>query len=119
MVNKLETDLSIKLNVNYLNESVRTMLTTKQIAEKWGKFHFIYSMGLFDYLTPPAARVVIQKLFQLLEPGGEMIIGNFHVIQSEQILYGVLAGLGSLLSNRRRISCPFGIRTISKMFCFF
>lgn len=79
MVNKLERDLSIKLNVNYLNESVRTMLTTKQISEKWGKFHFIYSMGLFDYLTPPAARVVIKKLFQLLEPGGEMIIGNFHV----------------------------------------
>jgi extracellular factor (EF) 3-hydroxypalmitic acid methyl ester biosynthesis protein len=55
------------------------MLTTQEIAEKWGKFHFIYSMGLFDYLTPPAARVVIQKLFQLLAPGGEMIVGNFHV----------------------------------------
>ncbi len=79
LVNKLETDLSIKLKVNYLNESVRTMLTTQQIAEKWGKFHFIYSMGLFDYLTPPAARVVIHKLYQLLLPGGEMIIGNFHV----------------------------------------
>jgi extracellular factor (EF) 3-hydroxypalmitic acid methyl ester biosynthesis protein len=79
LVKKLETDLSTKLNVKYLNESVRTMLTTKQIADKWGKFNFIYSMGLFDYLTPPAARVVIQKLYQLLEPGGEMIIGNFHV----------------------------------------
>jgi len=79
MVKKLEKDLSINLNVKYLNESVRTMLTTKKIAEKWGRFHFIYSMGLFDYLTPPAARVVIKKLFQLLVPGGEMIIGNFHV----------------------------------------
>jgi extracellular factor (EF) 3-hydroxypalmitic acid methyl ester biosynthesis protein len=78
LVSNLETKLSSKLKVSYLNESVRTMLTTQQISEKWGKFHFIYSMGLFDYLTPPAARVVIQKLFQLLVPGGEMIIGNFH-----------------------------------------
>jgi extracellular factor (EF) 3-hydroxypalmitic acid methyl ester biosynthesis protein len=79
MVNRLENDLLIKMHVTYLNESVRTMLTTQQIVEKWGKFHFVYSMGLFDYLTPPAARVVIKKLYQLLTPGGEMIIGNFHV----------------------------------------
>ena len=78
-VDQLEKDLSQKFKVHYLNESVRTMLTNKQISQKWGKFHFIYSMGLFDYLTPPAARVVIKKLFQLLHPGGEMIIGNFHV----------------------------------------
>ena len=55
------------------------MLTTKQITEKWGKFEFIYSMGLFDYLTPPVARTVLRKLLQLLAEGGEMIIGNFHI----------------------------------------
>jgi extracellular factor (EF) 3-hydroxypalmitic acid methyl ester biosynthesis protein len=79
LVDHLEKKLSINVNVRYLNESVRTMLTNKEVVEKWGKFNFIYSMGLFDYLTPPAARVVIRKLFQLLVPGGEMIIGNFHV----------------------------------------
>jgi len=78
-ITNLENELSIKLNVKFLNESVRTMLKSKQISDKWGKFNFIYSMGLFDYLTPPAARVVAKKLFQLLLPGGEMIIGNFHV----------------------------------------
>jgi len=78
LVKSLESQLACKLNVSYLNESVRMMLTTRQIADKWGEFNFIYSMGLFDYLTPPAARVVIHKLFQLLAPGGEMIVGNFH-----------------------------------------
>ena len=43
-------------------------------------------MGLFDFLTPPAARVVLSKLFQLLTPGGEMIIGNFHV-SNPSIIY--------------------------------
>ena len=82
---KVEKDFSIKLNVKFLNESVRTMLTTRKIADKWGKFDFIYSLGLFDYLTPPAARVVIRKLFQLLSPGGEMIIGNFHVSNPSKV----------------------------------
>jgi extracellular factor (EF) 3-hydroxypalmitic acid methyl ester biosynthesis protein len=39
----------------------------------------IYSMGLFDYLTPPVAAAVLTSLYQLLKPGGEMMIGNFHV----------------------------------------
>jgi extracellular factor (EF) 3-hydroxypalmitic acid methyl ester biosynthesis protein len=37
-------------------------------------------MGLFDYLTAPVATAVIRKLFQLLTLGGEMVIGNFYVV---------------------------------------
>jgi len=85
LVRNLGAKFDTKLDVTYLNESVRTMLTTNQIADKWGQFNFIYSMGLFDYLTPPAARVVIRKLFQLLAPGGEMVIGNFHVSNPSRI----------------------------------
>ncbi len=68
-----------KANVTYLNESVRTMLRTPNLTEKWGRFHFIYSMGLFDYLSTPVARAVAHKLFELLIPGGELLIGNYHV----------------------------------------
>jgi extracellular factor (EF) 3-hydroxypalmitic acid methyl ester biosynthesis protein len=42
-------------------------------------FDYIYSMGLFDYLTPPVASAVLGKLYQILKPGGTMLIGNFHV----------------------------------------
>ena len=45
----------------------------------WGKFDYVYSMGLFDYLTPPVAKAVIGKLYQILNGGGEMAIGNFHI----------------------------------------
>jgi extracellular factor (EF) 3-hydroxypalmitic acid methyl ester biosynthesis protein len=64
--------------VDYLNESVRTMLRNPQLFERWGQFHFIYSMGLFDYLTPPVAKKVLKKLYDLLLPGGQLLIGNFH-----------------------------------------
>ena len=42
-------------------------------------------MGLFDYLTPPVARAVLERLYNLMKPGGEMIIGNFHVSNSGKI----------------------------------
>jgi extracellular factor (EF) 3-hydroxypalmitic acid methyl ester biosynthesis protein len=71
--------LDRKIGVNYLNESVRTMLATRNLELQWGRFDFIYSMGLFDYLTPPVAAAVLKKLYELLSPGGEMVIGNFHV----------------------------------------
>jgi extracellular factor (EF) 3-hydroxypalmitic acid methyl ester biosynthesis protein len=78
-VRQIEKKLNTTIAVKFLNESVRTMLATPQIDAKLGQFHFIYSMGLFDYLTPPVASAVLAKLYQLLKPGGEMIIGNFHV----------------------------------------
>ena len=36
-------------------------------------------MGLFDYLVPRVAKAVLKKLYELLLPGGEIVIGNFHV----------------------------------------
>ena len=126
-VSSMERKLSQKLNVTYLNESVRTMLTSKQIANKWGKFHFIYSMGLFDYLTPPAARVVLKKLYQLLQPGGEMIIGNFHISNPSRhymeywldwvLYYRTEADLLSLLQSEKNAKCStFFENTGSQMF---
>jgi len=78
-ITRREKALNIRLKVDYVNESVRTMLSAPKLEEQLGRFNFIYSMGLFDYLTPPVAKAVIQKFFQLLEPGGELIVGNFFV----------------------------------------
>jgi extracellular factor (EF) 3-hydroxypalmitic acid methyl ester biosynthesis protein len=69
----------IDTKVDYLNESVRRMLRSPQLSERWGQFHFVYSTGLFDYLTPPVAKIVLKKLYELLLPGGQLLIGNFHI----------------------------------------
>jgi len=34
-------------------------------------------MGLFDYLTPPVARAVLSRLYELLAPRGSLVVGNF------------------------------------------
>jgi extracellular factor (EF) 3-hydroxypalmitic acid methyl ester biosynthesis protein len=78
-IERIEEKFARKANVEYLNASVRTMLRTPQVASVWGKFHLIYSMGLFDYLTPPVAKAIAEKIYDMLTPGGLMIIGNFHV----------------------------------------
>jgi extracellular factor (EF) 3-hydroxypalmitic acid methyl ester biosynthesis protein len=59
-------------------DSVRTMLHASDLAAQWGQFDLIYSMGLFDYLTDPVAAPLIARLYRLLRPGGELVIGNFH-----------------------------------------
>ncbi len=75
----IEQGLGAPVQVEYLQESVRTMMSTRRLASKWGKFDFIYSMGLLDYLTAPVARALLANLYQLLRPNGQMIIGNCHV----------------------------------------
>ena len=76
---KIEKKLGADVTVDYLSESVRTLLKTTELSKMWGNFDYIYSMGLFDYLTPPVAKAVIGKLFQILNVGGEMAVGNFHI----------------------------------------
>ena len=79
LVHALKEKFDCKVNVDYQKCSVRTMLFSKKLAQRMGQFDFIYSMGLFDYLSTPLAKALLKHLFKLLKPGGEMVIGNFHV----------------------------------------
>lgn len=79
VVNGLDATHGGGMQVRFVRESVRTMLRTAGLAEKWGRFTFLYTMGLFDYLTTPVATAVLRRLYDLLEPGGELVVGNFHV----------------------------------------
>ncbi len=76
LIAKIGTKLEAAISADYIKESVRTMLADKQLEKRWGRFDFIYSLGLFDYLSAPAATAIIKNLYTLLSPGGEMIIGN-------------------------------------------
>lgn len=75
---RLEQLRGVKVKASFHDASVRTMLRGANLKERFGTHHFIYSMGLFDYLTPPVAKVLVSHLYGLLEPGGTMIIGNYH-----------------------------------------
>lgn len=42
-----------------------------------GQFDFVYSTGLFDYLGQPTARRLLTTMFQMLRPGGRLLVANF------------------------------------------
>jgi extracellular factor (EF) 3-hydroxypalmitic acid methyl ester biosynthesis protein len=79
VISDIEEKYGATAAVDYANISVRFMLGKKPLKTDPDKFHFIYSMGLFDYLSTPVAKAIIDKLYQLLMPGGELVVGNFHV----------------------------------------
>jgi extracellular factor (EF) 3-hydroxypalmitic acid methyl ester biosynthesis protein len=78
VITGLETRHGCLAEVTLECDSVRTMLRDEAHARRWGKFHLAYAVGLFDYLTDPVAKVVLARLYDVLEPGGTLVVGNFH-----------------------------------------
>jgi cyclopropane fatty-acyl-phospholipid synthase-like methyltransferase len=39
----------------------------------------IYSVGLLDYVSMHRAKALTQKMYELLAPGGRLVIGNMNV----------------------------------------
>lgn len=54
--------------------SVRNLLSQKQ---KFSDFDFVYAAGLYDYLTEPVGKRLVEIMFESLRPGGKMLIANF------------------------------------------
>jgi|GEM_PF-400836 len=78
-ISKVEQRVDEKLNYAFIKDSIRTIISVPDLSEKWGTFHFIYALGLFDYLTERVAQAIVPKLYKLLKPGGQILLGNFHV----------------------------------------
>jgi extracellular factor (EF) 3-hydroxypalmitic acid methyl ester biosynthesis protein len=81
----IAAERGVSISVAYFEDSVRTMLRDRRLADRIGTFHFIYSMGLFDYLTPPVAKAVLAKMYALLLPGGTLLVGNYHVASASRV----------------------------------
>lgn len=77
-VRRVEAARGARLSVRYVQDSVRTMIRTRDLGRAIGRHHFVYSMGLFDYLSSPVARAVLAKTWEVVRPGGTLVVGNFH-----------------------------------------
>jgi chemotaxis methyl-accepting protein methylase len=55
----------------------RLIVDTSNTKDLYADADFIYTAGLFDYLSSRASSRLIQKLYSFLKPGGTLIIGNF------------------------------------------
>ena len=61
--------------VQAMHGSVRSLLADKSVLRG---FHFVYAAGLYDYLSAPVATRLTAALFQMLAPGGKLLVANFH-----------------------------------------
>jgi len=53
---------------------VRSLLTNRVSL---GDFDLVYSTGLFDYLQQSTGRRLVSNMFQMLRPGGRLVVANF------------------------------------------
>ena len=77
VIDALEKKLGKRPRAETLCTSVRTMQQGGSPIDD-SVFDFVYSMGLFDYLTDTTATAVLTWLYGRLAPGGELVVGNFH-----------------------------------------
>jgi extracellular factor (EF) 3-hydroxypalmitic acid methyl ester biosynthesis protein len=60
--------------VQTVNESVRSILGGKLPLRD---FHLVYAAGLYDYLSDRVAARLTRILFDMLAPGGRLVVANF------------------------------------------
>lgn len=60
--------------IDTVTASFRRLLVNHSKA---GEFDLVYSTGLFDYLSQRTGRRLVYGMFQMLRPGGSVIVANF------------------------------------------
>jgi extracellular factor (EF) 3-hydroxypalmitic acid methyl ester biosynthesis protein len=62
---------------HFLNDSTRNFLKEPDHVKKYPLMNLIYTAGLYDYLKEETARALTGVLYQMLEPNGMLVLGNF------------------------------------------
>ncbi len=65
-----------KSRFNYYSKKIQDVFMDSSMLQDLNQQDFIFSSGLFDYLTDDLAKMLIQALYSLLAPGGSLLIGN-------------------------------------------
>lgn len=64
--------------VQCLHLSFLDMLRSNGTFQNLPPQDLIYSLGLIDYLTDRRAQSIVQRLYGMLAPGGEIVVGNMN-----------------------------------------
>ncbi len=65
-------------NVRYIHSDVIKFILKNAKSPTMPELDFVYSVGLFDYFSLSSARKMARYLWQLVAPGGRLLITNAH-----------------------------------------
>jgi len=74
---KLKENTKTENLFHLIPDSTRDFLKDPAHPQKYPKMHLIYTAGLYDYLKKEAAASLTGVLYEILEPGGMLVLGNF------------------------------------------
>lgn len=76
-----------RIRTHFEQDNIKRMIVDSgNSRELYADADFIYSAGLFDYLSSRASTRLIEKLYTFLKPGGVLVIGNFGVYNPQRFI---------------------------------
>lgn len=86
-------------NVEYLDMNIRDLFKMPSSERSKGSYDFIYCCGMFDYCTDKTASALTKGLYDMLVPGGRLVISNVADDVSERMLFEHISGWKMHLRN--------------------
>lgn len=92
---------SLECDFHFLPMSVKDVFESSPNAKalKEITFDFIYSAGLYDYLSQSAAKLLTTILYSWLKPTGSMLVGNYNSKNSTHAISEYSAGWPLILRD--------------------
>lgn len=85
-----------KIQANRLQNHFATyaldILKLNPVPQHLQEQDLVYSMGLIDYFKDRATVKIINKVYEMLKPGGEIVIGNFHDTCDSRVFLDYMLG---------------------------
>lgn len=65
------------VKITFQNKSIKQIIQESRKNSSHQRQHLIYSAGLFEYLSSETAKRLVEVLYETLDCGGTLVIGNF------------------------------------------
>lgn len=89
---KILPENKANINIRFIKADFLDLIKGRDIHNLFKKYDFIYSSGLFDYLTDRMARRLISYLFGLLDNNASLIVTNVKKDDYHRAYYEMLGG---------------------------
>ena len=90
--------------MKFIKNSVQNLLRARGKTRSQPEYDLIYCSGLYDYLSDSVCKALNSHLFDLLKPGGFLVVGNFATNTPGQNLMEHLMDWFLIYRNGRQVA---------------